>query len=105
MILKIKGSESKWVFFDKIDKLVTYGIHYVTPQGSITDLKESNSDFVGVDTDAAYIIDQSSTNNKECVVIEITRYRSDDNSYFSRIIALQEAFIMNDEGKTIEKLA
>lgn len=103
MILKIKGSKSKWVFFDKVDKLVTYGIHYVTPQGSITDLKESNSDFVN--TDAAYIIDQSSDKNTECIVVEITRYRSDDNSYFSRIIALQEAFILNDEGKTIEKLA
>jgi hypothetical protein len=99
MILKIK-SNNKWIYYDEIDKVVDNGIHPIESNK----IYYPDTNIVMENADATYVWDLDSDESGSCKIIEIVKYRGDDKSSSNRIIALQNAYLLNNEGKTIERL-
>lgn len=113
MILKIKGEGDKWVFYDRLDKVVNNGIH-AWKNGRFWNVNYKEGEPV-IDEDSGpvgepeieHIFNQEQVNDCEsqCILLEFQRYSPDDESAWSRTAAVQLAYLLNDSGQTIEKIS
>ncbi|MBY9013717.1 MAG: hypothetical protein KGD70_15200 [Candidatus Lokiarchaeota archaeon] len=106
MILKINIKNDQWVYFDKIDKLFVVGKHKL---GENQDILQNNGELLHVD--AQYLDDgwrtiteeKGKAGHKSCLVVSIKVDKN--NTYDEKLIAFRgSAYLLNDEGKTIESL-
>ena len=83
MIVKIKHKES-WVFYDRLSK-IRYEVSSIT-------------NFISVETDANWVNEDSGTT--DAVLIHSRKINGEEFI----ILANEKIYLLNDEGKTIEKL-
>jgi hypothetical protein len=54
--------------------------------------------------DAVYMEDVRVDEKDEGILVEIISYQDNDETYFSRTIVVDTAYLLNDDGQTIERL-
>ena len=96
MILKIKNNYY-WLFIDKISELMNLGECEVR---NFTIIHQE--DYGTLNPDASFINDISASGNGKCLAL-VLYYENKDKS--SDIVTVQHAYLLNDEGKTIERLS
>lgn len=103
MILKIKTTGTRnwgqWVWLDKFDKVVDCGCHKIENDKIYHSYYDNpNQIFPSI----AYIRPDKS----DCRVVELIRINPSTGDELNwNIVAFHEAYLLNDEGKTIEKLS
>lgn len=106
MILKVSTKEDNWVFIDKVDRLNTLGIYEIDDEQNILfdNGKIFEVDFQYTNFGWRTITkEKGKAGEKACLVVSVKT--NEGNTYDEKLIAFRgSAYLLNDDGKTIESL-
>lgn len=103
MILKIKD-RNEWVYYDKIDKIVDKGEREIVKEGNDVRIKHENGNSGKINIDNIHLsLEKDKVKGK---MVGIKHFDKQKSVQFEKQVIFKtgNAFILNDVGKTIERL-
>jgi len=100
MILKIRDLDDRWIYYDKIDRVFIRRGYMINRRGEITFGEQGKRN---LDIDVVYgdLIPEG----EDKMYITLCHFRTSRNfNELEMHIAFTDAYLLNDEGKTIERL-